>query len=82
MSSRTRTSASPLFVPRKSDRHTARAARNQFAAARDQARNAARPEASTPQAAADPDLCATYMPAGRPVPPPPEVADSSSPPIE
>ncbi|MCX5435548.1 ATP-binding protein [Streptomyces sp. NBC_00063] len=68
MSSRTRASVSPLFVPRKSDRRMARAARSQFAAARDQARNAARLEASTPQAGADPDLRATYLPAGRPGP--------------
>jgi hypothetical protein len=66
MSSRTRASASPLFVPRRSDRRSARAARTQFAAARDQARHAIRPEARRPAPGLDPDLRATYPPTGRP----------------
>ncbi|MFD7204389.1 ATP-binding protein [Streptomyces sp. NPDC059893] len=66
MSSRPRAYASPLFVPRKGDRRMARAARNQFAAARHQARNAAGPEGRKAQARTDPDRRATYPPAGRP----------------
>ncbi|GHC74408.1 ATP-binding protein [Streptomyces violaceochromogenes] len=64
----TRASASPLFVPRKSDRRTARAARHQFAAARDQARHAARPPARPTAPGLDPELRATYPAAGRPGP--------------
>lgn len=65
MPSRTRASASPLFVPRKSDRRTARTARSQFAAARDQARHASRPEARPTAPGLDPELRATYPVAGR-----------------
>lgn len=79
MSSRTRASASPLFVPRKSDRRSARAARDQFAAARDQARHASRPEARPTDPGFDPELRATYPAAGRPGRPPPAAAVSSSP---
>ncbi|NUT09068.1 MAG: ATP-binding protein, partial [Nonomuraea sp.] len=68
MPSRTRASASPLFVPRKSDRRTARAARHQFAEAREQARHAARPEARPTAPGRDPELRATYPAAGRPGP--------------
>ncbi|MET7518333.1 ATP-binding protein [Streptomyces sp. NPDC005480] len=68
MHSRTRAYASRLFVPRKSDRRMARAARKQFVAASDRARNAARPEGRKAQARNDPDLRATYPPAGRPGP--------------
>ncbi|MFJ9131242.1 ATP-binding protein [Streptomyces sp. NPDC102340] len=67
-SSTTRASASPLFVPRKSDRRTSRAARDQFAAARDQARHAARTASRATAHGRDPDLRATYPPAGRPGP--------------
>lgn len=83
MSSRTRASASPLFVPRKSDRRMARATRNQFAAARDQARNAARLEGrKRPRPVSTPTCVPPTRPPGAPVPPPPEAADSNSPPIE
>lgn len=68
MATRTRASASPLFVARKSDRRTARAARHQFAAAREQARHAARPEARPTAPGLDPALRATYPAAGRPGP--------------
>ncbi|MGY0488314.1 ATP-binding protein [Streptomyces sp. WG-D5] len=63
-----RASASPLFVPHKSDRHTARTARHQFTAARNKARDASRPEARRISPGHDPDLRATYPPAGRPGP--------------
>ncbi|MZD08300.1 ATP-binding protein [Streptomyces sp. SID5785] len=67
MPSRTnRASASPLFVPRKSDRRSARAARDQFAVARGKARHAGRPESRPTAPGLDPDLRATYPPAGRP----------------
>ncbi|MCK7626181.1 ATP-binding protein [Streptomyces sp. RS10V-4] len=65
---RTRASASPLFVPRRNDRRTARTARAQFAAAQDKARQAGRPKASTTTTGADPELRATYPPSGRPGP--------------
>ncbi|MHC5260860.1 ATP-binding protein [Streptomyces sp. UC4497] len=61
-------SASPLFVPRKSDRRTARAAREQFTAALDQARHATRPTSRATDTGVDPDQRATYPPAGRPGP--------------
>ncbi|MGP3775463.1 ATP-binding protein [Streptomyces sp. SDT5-1] len=64
----TRASASPLFVPRKSDRRTARTARTKFASARDQARRAARPEPRQTAPGLAPDLRATYPPTGRPGP--------------
>ncbi|MFJ8928005.1 ATP-binding protein [Streptomyces sp. NPDC102364] len=63
-----RASASPLFVPRKSDRRTARAARDQFARARDKARNAAQPASRTVAPGVDPDLRSVYPTAGRPGP--------------
>ncbi|MFC8275127.1 ATP-binding protein [Streptomyces sp. NPDC057271] len=69
MSTRTtRASASPLFVPRRTDRRTARAARDQFAAARDKARHAGQPEARRTETGADSELRATYPTAGRPGP--------------
>ena len=68
MAIRTRASASPLFTPRKASRATARAAREEFAAARHTARHAARPETRPTAPGADPDLRATYPTSGRPGP--------------
>ncbi|GAA0286003.1 ATP-binding protein [Streptomyces polychromogenes] len=68
MSSRDRATASPLFVPHKSDRRSARAAKEQFATARDQARGAARPDDRRRTTTLDPDLQPTYPAGGRPGP--------------
>lgn len=66
LSIRPRVTASPLFVPAKSDRATSRAARAHLATARDQARDANRPEARAAASGLDPELRATYPAAGRP----------------
>lgn len=63
---RKRVTASPLFVPAKSDRATSRAARAHLATARDQARDANRPEARAAASGLGPELRATYPAAGRP----------------
>lgn len=66
MPSRTRATASPLFVPRKTDRRTSRTAREQLAAARHQARNASSPDVPRTNPAVDPDLRPTYPASGQP----------------
>ncbi|MEU4200799.1 ATP-binding protein [Streptomyces sp. NPDC026294] len=63
---RSRATASPLFVPAKSDRRTSRAARARLAAARDQARHASRTETCAIPSGLDPELRAVYPAAGRP----------------
>ncbi|ATZ23056.1 AAA-like domain protein [Streptomyces lavendulae subsp. lavendulae] len=68
MSSRTRATASPLFVPHKTDRRSARVARDEFAAARVQARHASQPETIRTKTGAAPELRPTYPAAGRPGP--------------
>ncbi|POX43395.1 ATP-binding protein [Streptomyces sp. Ru73] len=66
--SRVRATASLLYTPRKTDRRARRMAREQFTTAREQARNASRPLARRTSPGIDPDLRATYPPAGRPGP--------------
>ncbi|MDF3291884.1 ATP-binding protein [Streptomyces silvisoli] len=65
---RQRAIATPLFTPRKRTRAEQRAAREQFAAARHQARLAAQQTARRSHDGIDPELRATYAPAGRPGP--------------
>ncbi|SDP31849.1 ATP-binding protein [Actinacidiphila guanduensis] len=65
---RTRASASPLFVPRKSSRAQQRAARAGFAAARRQARRAQTPPQRQNEDGFDLELRPTYPPSGRPGP--------------
>ncbi|WP_063728749.1 hypothetical protein [Streptomyces sp. RTd22] len=65
---RTRATASPLFVPAKSDRRTSRTARAHLATARDQARHTVRPGTRPTHSGVDPELRATYAAAGRPGP--------------
>lgn len=64
---KTRASASPLFVPRKSSRAELRSARAQFGKARRQARLAEAPP-EREEEGLDPELRATYPPSGRPGP--------------
>ncbi|WP_405013558.1 ATP-binding protein [Kitasatospora sp. NBC_01539] len=64
---KTRASASPLFVPRKSSRAELRSARRDFDRARRQARLAEAPP-EREEEGLDPELRATYPPAGRPGP--------------
>ncbi|MFD9206559.1 ATP-binding protein [Streptomyces sioyaensis] len=66
--SRTRASASPLFVPRKAPRASRRVARAGFAEARRQARLAGAPPKRRTEGASDPELRPTYPPSGRPGP--------------
>jgi hypothetical protein len=63
-----RASASHLFVPRKASRTEQRAAREEFAAARRQARLAEIPQSEGAEGGLDPQLRATYPPSGRPGP--------------
>lgn len=64
---KTRASASPLFVPRKSTRSELRSARRDFDRARRQARLAEAPP-EREEEGLDPELRATYPPSGRPGP--------------
>ncbi|MFI9274006.1 ATP-binding protein [Kitasatospora sp. NPDC052896] len=64
---KTRASASPLFVPRKSSRSELRSARRDFDLARRKARLAETPP-EREQEGVDPELRATYPPSGRPGP--------------
>ncbi|MFJ4943365.1 hypothetical protein ACIP4V_12170 [Streptomyces albidoflavus] len=65
---RTRASASPLFVPRKTTRAEQRAARAGFTEARRQARLAGSPPKHRAEQTLDPDLRPTYPLSGRPGP--------------
>ncbi|MFB7666908.1 ATP-binding protein [Kitasatospora sp. NPDC056138] len=65
---RTRASASPLFVPRKTSRAQQRTARAEFAEASRQARLAETPSEHGEQDDFDLELRATYPPSGRPGP--------------
>ncbi|GAA1890471.1 ATP-binding protein [Streptantibioticus ferralitis] len=65
---KTRASASPLYIPRKSSRTQQCAARAEFAAARRQARHAATARKQHAVQGVDPELRATYPASGRPGP--------------
>ncbi|MBA4864031.1 ATP-binding protein [Streptomyces sp. PSKA54] len=65
---RTRTSATPLFVPRKTSRAAQKAARNQYAQARRQARHTDATSSPRRHSGIDPELQPTYPVAGRPGP--------------
>lgn len=61
-----RATASPLFTPHKTDRHTARSIRARLATARTRARSAGRPTNHRVDRGPDPDLLPTYPASGRP----------------
>ncbi|WP_269858001.1 ATP-binding protein [Streptomyces sp. RPT161] len=65
---KTRASASPLYIPRRTSRSQQREARAEFAAARRQARHAAAPRQRHAAQGVDPELRATYPASGRPGP--------------
>ncbi|MEV1011586.1 ATP-binding protein [Streptomyces sp. NPDC049881] len=64
--SRIRTSATPLFVPRKPSPTSRRTNRAEYAEARRQARRAGRPPNGREAPTSDSDLLPTYPPTGRP----------------